>query len=242
MRTHNFGKVCSAYLGNLMKTILWVVGFFALIALSPATTRGDTVSFNFTNCPSGDTCPGAIASSQTYTSGGLSFVASAFSGPNTPAQLFVKQNGGDESGLGLVGASDWEIQPGNFIQLNMSELVGMGLMNGLFSAGSVESGESFKVCDSSTAGSMAGASCSTSSLNEQLVPISWSSSDPFVDITAGSGDVLLATLEITAGDAPSAAGVPEPGTGLLLFFGGFVLLVVVGRWRRFVSSPANSQS
>jgi hypothetical protein len=204
--------------------ILSLLAIAGLVALLPSTARADGFSYNFGACPSGFTCPGAIGTSQIYTSNGVTITAYGFSSTNLADNLYVKQSGGDETGLGLVGTSDFEIQHGNFIQLNMSNLTSAGVISGFLTLGSVQIGEGYQICDSSALGVMNGA-CFTGTLDGQPVGISWDSAHPYITITATTGDVLVA----------QAFSTPEPGTmGMTLLGAG--LLVLFGMRRR---SPAD---
>jgi hypothetical protein len=203
-------------------SIAWTLTLFVFVLTAPVS-KADNINFNFAACPSGFTCPGAIGASQTYTSDGLSDTVTGYLGPGTQDKLFVEQLGGDENGVGLNGQSHDEIQPGEFIQLNLSQFASKGITSGLLSIDSVQPGEGYSVCDSGTSGSMAGATCFSGHLDGQFFPITWSSSHPFIDVTATSGDVLVDDLEVST---------PEPGTATLTLVGGVFTLFIVAFRRR----------
>lgn len=149
----------------------------------------------------------------------------------TSTDLYCKGDAGDENGLGMVtGNSDHEIEYRDFIQLNLSKLLGMGVHSATFSFGSVQSGEGFKIFTSGSSFSGGGAAPSMSLIytggsNLDMVPINinWGSNS-FLDITATyncyGSDVLLT-------GASSTSPTPEPGTWLLFGTGilalGFLL-------------------
>lgn len=90
------------------------------------------------------------------------FTATGFDndgGTGTARELFFKNNSGD-LGLGLVGTLHNELQvrsdgtPVNFIQLDLSAILGQDFINGQIKVGSVESGERFSLYGSNTAGTL----------------------------------------------------------------------------------------
>ena len=211
----------------------------AVLVLSAAIVLGGAalpaaavnISYDFTNCgaitPPPGTCPGDTGTpTLTYTVSGFPLTVNGFNslGPGTPSNnLFIKTAGPGETGIGLSGQPQSEIQPNTFIELDTRKLpAGTGTL----SIGSVQSGESFKVCLGDTSGTFGSANCSPvitgpfppNDITSLSVPFN-QSTDPFVDITAVGphddlpDDVLLlnATDEIPP--------VPEPSTLALLLTG-----------------------
>lgn len=194
----------------------------ALCVASPGWAT--TITYDF-----GSGSPGAIGTSQTYTAGGITITAYGFN-PSGADNLYVKQSGGDETGLGLAdGTADHEIQVGSFIQLDLTNLAAKGVDSGFLTIGSVQSGEGYSICTSSAIGTL-GTTCSTGNTNFSPVAISWSSADPIVGLTATAGDVLLVNSMTTE-------PTPEPGTVTLL--GAGVLMLGAMMFRRFRSSAAS---
>jgi hypothetical protein len=186
-----------------LTTLFVIVGFLAIL---PSSTRATTITYNFGGCATSPAvCAGGVGStSANYTSGGFTITATSFSSPSH--DLYIKTSGGDENGLGMTGTSDHEIEPGEFIQLDFSSLANVGITSGLLSIGSVQNGEGYKVCESSTSGSDSG-TCFTGRLDDTAFGINFSKSDPFIDITATTGDVLLLSASVAT---------PEPSTIVLL--------------------------
>jgi hypothetical protein len=58
--------------------------------------------------------------------------------------LFIKTGSGDEHGLGMTGESDHEIEPGEFVQVNVSNLIKAGLTSAVLTFGSVQPGRDTK--------------------------------------------------------------------------------------------------
>ena len=194
-------------------TLLAIAG---LMALMPSTANADNI--NLSSCPKGvkTPCSGATGKVESWTAGGLTITATGFSSAGKEDDLFIKTDGGDEHGLGLVGASDGEIQPGNFIQLNVSSLDKDGITSGTLTFGSVQPGEGYEICVTNTAGTLKGATCFSGNADETPVKVTWGK-DEYIDITATKGDVLISDFSYTA-------TTPEPGTMGLTLLGAAGLL------------------
>jgi len=119
---------------------------------------GSPISFLFDD-PKGD-----LGTTHTYTAGtpSLSVIASGFSGNNSPVDLFGKNAGSGEQGLGLVndpqsngGTSEREITKGSFIQLDISGLFGnITSMSAKFSFDSTTGNEEHLVYGSNTSSTL----------------------------------------------------------------------------------------
>src|SRR5690242_8873635 len=83
-----------------------------LLATLPASA--DNLSYIF-NSPSG-----ALGVSQQYTINGITLTAYGFDNSGHPINLYGKNDGGDEIGLGVDRAPNHEIQTYNFVQLDVT--------------------------------------------------------------------------------------------------------------------------
>jgi len=209
---------------------------FAL-ALFPATLQAGTITYNLGSCPTSGPCSGTTSSSVTYASGGINIAATGYATDhttptNSTTDLYIKNPPaytGDEIGLGIAAPDDdHEIESGQFIQLDLTNLASAGFDSGTLLLGSVQGGERYSVCESGAAGAQGSLNCKTGGENgtteEASVPIVWSTADPYIDITVPTegGDILVSSL---------AVATPEPGTAGLMLIGIGGLLIFTLRRR-----------
>jgi len=140
------------------------------------------------------------SNSVTLTQYGYSIVASSFNANGTPVNLYFKNGGPDELGLGVVSTPHHELEafngaPAQFIQLNLSALFAHGgVTNGQIQVDSVQgnSNDTFTIYGSNTAGVL-GTQIGTvydSSSDQVFIPIPQFGAYKYVSIGALSGDVL----------------------------------------------------
>jgi hypothetical protein len=188
------------------------LAFAGLIALLPKPARANSITYDFGGCTDGSICSGPVGITASYTSKGYKIQATAFSSDSD--HLFIKKGTGDERGLGMTGTTKDEIQPGEFIQLDVSSLASAGFTSGSLMFGSVQPGEGYKICVSNATGIIS-INCITGHLDVTPVNVNFKGYK-YIDVTATTGDVLLAKGFIAA---------PEPSSLMLLGSG---LLALVG--------------
>lgn len=217
------------------------LGVLVALALFTTTTAWTApLTFNFgcgeiTSSYSGS-CPGNLkTNTATFTSSGLGITAKGYSSTGTshPNNLYVFSTGG----LGLAGGNN-EIQSGDYIYLNLSNLVSDGILSGTLELEDVTSSTEADVCTTSAVGTP-GSTCveftnppgngGTVSGDDVTMPITWTATDDILSITVPttcmSGEVVLDSLTVN-----TDADAPEPSS-LLLF--GTMLIALALVYRRF---------
>ncbi|MGH9405118.1 MAG: PEP-CTERM sorting domain-containing protein, partial [Terriglobia bacterium] len=112
--------------------------------------------------------------------------------------------------------SDDEINVGQYIYLNLSQLAAMSILGGNLELGSVQVGEVGKVCATAAVGTPGTLDCVTYTgtllTNGDITQgVTWSSTDDILSITATSNNVLVGEGLTVTTPAPA----PEPGSFLL---------------------------
>ena len=209
------------------------LGFVGAAALATGSMASATINFG--------TPTGNQGTTHTYTDGSFSVQATGYAsnGGSTTA-LYGKNNGGDESGLGLAAdpSNQDEIYRNAFVQLDVSGLIG-NVSAVSFLMGSTTQGEEWSVYGSNTAGSYSLADLVVGGLNDEGVWHSlfsapgWGTYQFYDFVSLGTngtttGNVLLGELNAT----PS---VPEPATWAMMLLGFGAMGVAVRRSRRKVA-------
>lgn len=194
---------------NIKFTIMAIAG---AVILSAAQSEAVTFTFqeNGSNLDLGPT--------STFLEGGFSMTASAFLSSGGTTHLYAKNlssmHGGGEVGLGTTSdpTGQHEITTSDFIQLTLPTTPASNVQ--LVLAASVQSGESALVYFTNTAGTLTGATLiGTISGADGSVAIPGSDQNGFIDITAGSANVLLSGVIATP--------IPDGGATVALL--GFAL-------------------
>jgi hypothetical protein len=200
-----------------------------LLLLAFAAPRAKAALVNWNLNPSGANAP-VGSTSNPFTQSGNTITATGWdnlSGPDTTHELFFKNAGSDEIGLGLVNTLDNELQvnngvPVNYIQLDIRSILANGFTNGKISVGSVQTNESFSLYGSSSAGTL-GALLGTygSSYDDLLVDIPNFGTYGYVSVAAASADVLPVAFQ--------AVSTPVPEMNALLPIAGLLSIVALSR-------------
>jgi hypothetical protein len=140
------------------------------------------------------------SNSVTLTEYGFSVVASSYNSDGSAVNLFNKNGGFDEVGLGVVSTKDHELEafngsPAQFLQLDLSALLARGgVTNGALQVASVQgnSNDTFTIYGSNTAGVLGKkiGSIYDSSSDQVFIRIPDFGAYKYVSIGALSGDVL----------------------------------------------------
>jgi hypothetical protein len=212
---------------KFIKPSLLLIG---VCVLSAAPVFADSTSTQVTQITFLGLGLGDIGASDKFTGGPFTITASGFKkGPSlaSPEDMFVKNNGPSELGLGLVGGDDHEISGDFFIQLNLRSILEASPSSLSLSLNSVQGADAYDVWGSTRA---CGTNCALglgtllgSHETETTFPIT-SRSDPFISITAAdfspTGGVLLEDVTAT-----TSIHTPEPSSASLLLIG---LVALVG--------------
>jgi hypothetical protein len=168
---------------------------------------------------------GNLGTSHTFTVNGTNAAATGYSSTGVTTNLYFKNFGGNETGLGLAGSSDNEISGTGFVQfgLNNSIFAGNRVMIIL---GSVGAGESYSVYGSNVAGTQGTLLGSGSSRNTTFT-LPTVQPYQYVSVSASKGDVLVQGIQTAA-----SKSVPEPGTLSLLLTGMLGMIGGAAFWRR----------
>lgn len=180
----------------------------ALVAMGAAFATQANADINFTFQENGSNVN--LGPTSTFTESGFSLTASGFLTAGGTTDLFAKFTSGDpsETGLGtFIDSLDHEILTTNFIQLTLPTTPPSNFT--MILLGSVQAGESAQVYFTTTAGSLTGATLLGTLNADGSFAIPMANQVGFIDITAGSGNVLLAGATIV----PT---VPDGGTTAIL--------------------------
>ena len=159
--------------------------------------QGATVTWNFQDHGTGDL--GVPTDTFTSTAPGT-IITAVSSGPN----LFVKNDAGDEIGLGLAGTTDNEINVGQYIALVLPTVPSSTVTGSLIT--SVQTGETAEVWWGATAGTK---TTLLGTVSGSDGGVSFSETTGAITIFATSGNVLLASVSANV-------AVPDGGTTVAL--------------------------
>lgn len=168
------------------------------------------------------------SSSHTYTVSGFSITAYGFdnhSGIGTAHQLFYKNvpdiGGAVETGLGLVGTPNNEIQVGlHFIQFDFTSMLAAGMLNGQISVGSVQAGEAFAIFGSNTLGTLGTqvGGIYGSAFDDQYVSIQNFGQFHYYSVVSMADDVLPVSIRADLPPVPEMNAILPVAVLLLLLF------------------------
>ncbi|MGH9519564.1 MAG: PEP-CTERM sorting domain-containing protein [Terriglobales bacterium] len=207
-----------------IRTLLFTLGGCALASLPLAASP---ITFNFGGANQ------VVTSPHTFSAGSLAVTAyGLINNGNTSNNLYLKNTGASEDGLGLAGTDDFEINPGQRIVFDVSHLESAGITGGTFTLGSLQSGELAQACYGTSF--LDGLTCITgisgNSGSIGSIFVTWQN-QPYVSFLTdpqqsnSSGNFLVETLQVN-----QPVTTPEPTT-LVLFSTALLCLGWVTRQR-----------
>jgi hypothetical protein len=190
-----------------MKAITAVILLGAALGFSPANAAIVTWDLS--------TPSGALGTTQTYTVGGNTITAAGFASPvATPINLFGKNFGGDENGLGISGGPDNEIAATNIIRI----AVPTSLTDFSFKMGSTTATEGWQVFGSNSATTGFISVATSSGANDEADHTITGSNGTFDFYYFMATGPVGSNVLITSVDGNIAA-VPEPSTWAMMILG-----------------------
>jgi hypothetical protein len=166
---------------------------------------------------------GDIGKSDIFPSGSLSLVATGYSSTGGMADMWAKNDGPTETGIGLASEMHHEIAWNNFIQLNLTQILATHPTSIVLTIESIEAGEAYNVWGSNTPGDRGTSLASNQTNNKFTLPALGTFN--YISISAATldksvwSDVLINDVAVT----PDAA-TPEPSSASLLLLGLVTLL------------------
>jgi hypothetical protein len=198
-----------------MRLFFSLAGLLAATALGLSSAHAAIVTWDFSSQT------GNLGTTESYISSGISITAAGFTSSSFAhtTDLYGKNGGGDEKGLGLNNDPDHEISGDNIIRIDFRNARTAGLTGFSFSMNSSTDGEKWKVFGSNSATS--GYTLVASGTDESVHSILGANGlfkYYFFEEDGGSGwcdddNVLLHTV------GAMTAAVPEPSTWAMMILG-----------------------
>lgn len=219
-----------------MKNVFVSVVFLAAFEAVSSFGYGSVLEYDFGNPnPIPPALQAVGASTYALTDAGITLTAYGFNGNSNPEFLEWKAQGGDENGLGFsdTPSNAITLSPhnhfSNYIQVDVSQALTAGGLNGEIKVGGVTAGESFDVWGSDYLGLLGTNLISGGTTDNSFISIPFWGLYDCISVTvhpqaiASPGgsyndNVLLGAIEFTQSE------VPEPATMSLLALGGLATL------------------
>ena len=206
-----------------MRSRLIAVLAFATLLLVAAPAFAGPVTFNFAQHGNGDLGPGTVA----FTAGGLELDVTAWLNNGTQTDVFYKNDGSDEIGLGINQTVDNEINfPNQFLQFDLSKLASLGSLQLTVGFNSTTGGETWQALYSNTNGQDVGTVAGTGN-TETTITVN-TASGHYLDLSSIVGPSSTSGGNVLVASATASAPTPEPSS-LLLIGSGLISLAGVAR-------------
>lgn len=194
---------------------LWLLSLLAFGCVVVTGASATTLTYDFSTTPGNTT-------TATYTSNGVSISATS----NSSSDLFFKNGGLGETGLGLAGTPENEIGVGQSVTFDLSSLFSQHVTSINMTFDSIQTGEMVQLCDTDGDCVSFGSSADNKAQDiSALFAEMKADGSGLVTVSATSGNVLVEGLTATI------SSVPEPSSLLLMATG---ILSLAGAARKFV--------
>ena len=157
------------------------------------------------NSPNGD-----MGTSYVFTQSGVQIPAYSYAITGRRPDLYGKNSGAGETGLGLTNDRDHEINTSDFVQMDFSDPLALHMAAAQFQMGSVQSGEGWALYGSNTLGAI-GTELMTST-SEAIVTVPDWGTYRYYSWTATAKNVVLGEIVLKNSDVKTTDSAPEPGT------------------------------
>jgi hypothetical protein len=191
--------------GRLTLVLACGILFFVGPAFADSTSSG---SFDFASTL------GTLGTSDTLTSGSFSVVATGYSAPGMTTNLYAKNDGPNEIGMGLAAGTDKEISGTQFIQLNLTQILSTNPTSVVLGVGSIQFPDTYQIWGSNTAGTL-GTMLATNQSSFTFDLSSFGKYD-YISVTSPTGTVLIDGLTV---NQPINRSASEPNSATLLLVG-----------------------
>ena len=193
--------------------------------LTAAPVFADSTTFAFVGTL------GDIGSKDTFTSGGLSLVATGYSAPGMTADMWAKNESPIETGIGLASQIHHEISGNMFIQLNLTQILAVHPYSVVLVIDSIEAGEAYNVWGSTTAGQLGTMLASHQTSHTFTLTLPDLGKFDYISITTPadtrvSSDVTLEDVDVKT---------PEPSSASMLLLGLFTLFSAGTLAKKFIA-------
>lgn len=166
---------------------------------------------------------GIAGTTQSFTANGVTLNVSGYIS-GAAANLYLKNGGGTETGIGLANLPAHEIGGSGYVQLDLSNIQNSNPTAIMLALGSVDGNEMYSIYGSNSVG-MPGSFLSGGGSSSANFTLSNPNNYRYISVSSPKGNVLLDGVTV------KTSSVPEPGAASLLI-AGFMSIVAAGMFFR----------
>ena len=181
-----------------------IVGVFSVVPAFADSTDSFTFTSNLGN----------LGSSDTFKSGAASLTFAGYGDPGMVSNLFEKNEGPSEMGIGLALGTDHEIAGPFVLQMDLQQILALNPSSVILGVNSIQGPDTYQIWGSKTAGN-AGKLLATNQTSTSF-NLSKDLQYRYITVASPTGSVLVDSLVATV---PGFDSTPEPGSAALLLFG-----------------------